>query len=147
MILYTISSNFCKKFFSTMIHFSLVLLDWRFLFVLFQQKNEIKKGNTLMELKYLLKYRFVWRQRLQKKFDAAVFMVRGISPGNSFWVVNTWRAPVRKQLEGSTLNFAHTFLTDCCTKSWPRFSNNELFNFYTNITWDQTSKLNSEQGE
>ena len=42
-----------------------------FLFVSFQQKNEIKKGNTLMEFKYLL---FRWRIDLfdvkdfQKKF-------------------------------------------------------------------------------
>ena len=43
-----------------------------FVFVSFQQKNEIKKGNTLMELKYLL-----FRSRIdlfdvkdfQKKFD------------------------------------------------------------------------------
>ena len=34
-------------------------------------------------------------------------MVRGIPLGKSFWVVNTWRAPVRKPLKGSTLNFAH----------------------------------------
>ena len=40
----------------------------------------------------------------------------------SFWVVNTWRAPVRKRLKGSTLNFAHRFLTDCCTKPCLRFS-------------------------
>ena len=43
-----------------------------FVFVSFQQKNEIKKGNTLMEFKYLL---FRWRIDLfdvkdfQKKFD------------------------------------------------------------------------------
>ena len=42
-----------------------------FVFVSFQQKNEIKKGNTLMEFKYLL---FRWRIDLfdvkdfQKKF-------------------------------------------------------------------------------
>ena len=43
-----------------------------FVFVSFQQKNEIKKGNTLMEFKYLL-----FRSRIdlfdvkdfQKKFD------------------------------------------------------------------------------
>ena len=41
-----------------------------FLFISFQQKNEIKKGNTLVEFKYLLffEYRFAWRQRFQKKF-------------------------------------------------------------------------------
>ena len=42
-----------------------------FVFVSFQQKNELKKGNTLMEFKYLL---FRWRIDLfdvkdfQKKF-------------------------------------------------------------------------------
>ena len=54
-----------------------------------------------------------------KKNDAAVLMVRGISLGNGFWVVNT--TPVRKGLKGSTVNFAHTFLTDYCTKTCPRF--------------------------
>ena len=43
-----------------------------FLFISFQQNNETKKGNTLMELKYLtslLENRFVWCQRFQKKLD------------------------------------------------------------------------------
>ena len=52
-------------------------------------------------------------------------MVRGISLGNGFWVV-------REQQKRSTLNFAHTFPTDCCTKPLYRFSNNELFVFYSN---------------
>ena len=34
-------------------------------------------------------------------------MIRGISLGKSFWVVNTWRAPVRKRFKGSTLNCTH----------------------------------------
>ena len=33
-----------------------------------------------------------------------------------FLMVNTWRAPVQKRLEGSTIKFAHTFLTDCCSR-------------------------------
>ena len=40
-------------------------------------------------------------------------MVKGISLRNSFWVVSTCRVPIRKRLKRSTLNFAHTFLTDC----------------------------------
>ena len=42
-----------------------------FLFILFQEKKFLKKGNTLMELKdlLLLEHRFVSRQRFQKKFD------------------------------------------------------------------------------
>ena len=59
-------------------------------------------------------------------FDVAVFMVKGVSLGKSFWVVNTWPALVRKR---HTL--AHTFLTDCCTKPCV-FPNNELFVFYCN---------------
>ena len=49
-------------------------------------------------------------------------MVSGISLGKSFWVVNTWQAPVQKWLKGLTLNFAPTFLTltDCC-KTVPTF--------------------------
>ena len=43
-----------------------------FLFISFQQKNELKKGNALMEFKYLtllLQNRSVRRQRFQKKLD------------------------------------------------------------------------------
>ena len=36
-----------------------------------------------------------------------VSMVRGISLGNGFWMVNTWRAPVRERHKRSTLNFAN----------------------------------------
>ena len=63
MITYPISSNFCKKHFSGMLsalQFSIFLISSvieDFLFISFQQKNEIKKGNTLMEFKYLL---FCW---------------------------------------------------------------------------------------
>ena len=65
----------------------------------------------------------IWSESVfKKKFIVAIFMVRGISLGKSFWVVNTWRAPVWKWLKRSTLNFASTFLTYCCTKSYPRFS-------------------------
>ena len=53
--------------------------------------------------------------------STAVFMVRGISLGNGFWVVNTLRAPVRKRIKRSTLNLAHIFLTEYCTRPWPRF--------------------------
>ena len=68
MITYPISSNFCKKRFSGMLlalQFSIFLVSsfiGDFLFISFQQKNEIKKGNTLMEFKYLtflLENRFV----------------------------------------------------------------------------------------
>ena len=73
MVPYPISSNFCKKRFSGMLlalQFSIFLVSSfmalqfpiflvssfieDFLFISFQQKNEIKKGNTLMEFKYLL---------------------------------------------------------------------------------------------
>ena len=59
-------------------------------------------------------------------------MVRGISLGKSFSAVNTSRAPVQKRLKLSPLNFAHTFLTGCCTKPCPRFPINELFIFCCN---------------
>ena len=117
----------------------LLLLNEDFLFISFQQKNEMKKGNTLMAMKYLLFCLSIdlfdvkdvkrnladcnlIRKCVLREFDVAVFMVWGILLGKSFWVVNTWRAPVRKRLKGSTLNFAHTFLTDCCKKPCPRFS-------------------------
>ena len=57
-------------------------------------------------------------------------MVRGISPGKGFWVVNTWRAPTWKWLKRSTLNFAQTFLTGCWTKTWPRFFWQWAIHFY-----------------
>ena len=68
MITYRISINFSKKRFSGMLsvlQFSIFLVssfieDFFHLFISFfisfQQKNEIKKGNTLMEFKYLLFY-------------------------------------------------------------------------------------------
>ena len=71
MITYPISSNFCKKRFSGILlalqfsiflgsffmalQFSIFLASFfigDFLFILFQQKNEIKKGNTLMEMEF-----------------------------------------------------------------------------------------------
>ena len=78
MITYSISSNFSKKRSSgilSALQFSIFPVSSfieDFLFISFQQKNEIKKGNTLMEFKYLtflLENRFVCRQRFQKKLD------------------------------------------------------------------------------
>ena len=54
MITYAISSNSCKKRFSEMLlalQFSIFLVSSfieDFLFILFQQKNKIKKENTLI---------------------------------------------------------------------------------------------------
>ena len=72
MITYPISRNFCKKCFFeillalqfsiflvssfTALQFLIFLVSYfigDFLFISFQQKSEIKKGNTLIELKYL----------------------------------------------------------------------------------------------
>ena len=53
MISYPISSNFCKNFFSLSIFLVSSFIEDFFL-IPFQQKNETKKGNTLMELKYLI---------------------------------------------------------------------------------------------
>ena len=73
MITYPISSKFCKKRFCGILlalqfyiflissfmalQFSIFLVSSfieDFLFISFQEKNEIKKGSTLMELRYLL---------------------------------------------------------------------------------------------
>ena len=73
MITYPMSSNFCKKLFSGILlalqfpifllssfmalQFSIFLVSSfieDLLSITFQQKNEIKKGNTLMVFKYLL---------------------------------------------------------------------------------------------
>ena len=97
------------------------------------RKMRWKKENTMMELKYLLfcsgtdlfdvkDFKRNLTDVIWSEFVVAIFMVRGISLGKSFWVVNTWRAPVRTRLKGSAVNFAHTFLTDYYTKPCPRFS-------------------------
>ena len=68
MITYAISSNSCKKRFSEMLlalQFSIFLVSSfieDFLFILFQQKNKIKKENTLMGIQIftiLFEHRFV----------------------------------------------------------------------------------------
>ena len=71
--------NICGKVsFSIKLHNERLLLIFLvssledFLLISFQQKNEIKKGKYPDEVQIftlLLKYRFVWRQIFQKKFD------------------------------------------------------------------------------
>ena len=55
----------------------LVPFSWKFLvYIPFQQKNEMKKGkyhDGVQIFTFLLEYRFVWRQRFQKKFDRRQF--------------------------------------------------------------------------
>ena len=53
MITYPSSSNFSKKSFSASIFLISSFIE-DFFFIPFQRKNETKKGNTLMELRYLL---------------------------------------------------------------------------------------------
>ena len=60
----------------------------------------------------------------------AVYMVRGISLGKNFWVVNTWRALVRKRLNGSTLNLRTHFSKTAAQNLVRVFPNNEFFFFY-----------------
>ena len=55
----------------------------------------------------------------------------------SFWLLNTWQAPVQKRIKQTTLNFAHTILTACpikqnCTCG---FSDNESFISIAIIPW------------
>ena len=54
-------------------------------------------------------------------FDVTIFMVRRISLRKDFWVVNAWRAPVRRRFKRSTLNFPHKFLKECFTRGCPHF--------------------------
>ena len=55
------------------------VFSWRlqgFLLISFQQKNEMKKGkypDGVQIFTFLLEYRFVWRQRFQKKFNRSQF--------------------------------------------------------------------------
>ena len=123
----------------------LVSFSWRFLvYFIFSWKMKWKKGNTLIEFKYLLFYSSIdlfdlkgfkrnltdgnlIRKCVLRELDVAVFMVRGISLGKRFWVVSTWRALVWKRLKRSALNFVHTFLNRSRV-----FSNNESFIFYCN---------------
>ena len=94
------------------------------------RKIKWKKEKTLIKFKYLIlcscidffdvknfKRNLTDGKLIKREFCVAVFMVRIISLAKSFWVVNTWWAPVQKWLKWSTLNFGHTFLTDCCTKT------------------------------
>ena len=84
---------------------------------LFEDKD-LKRNLTDGKLKMCFKedlMRFSWLEEL--------------CYGMGFWVVNTRRAPVQKRVKRSTINFAHTFLADCCTKPCRIFSNNE-FSFF-----------------
>ena len=58
---------------------------------------------------------------MEMEFDVEVFMFRGISLRKVFWVVNTSRASAPNRFKRLTSNFAHTFLTGCWTKEFPRF--------------------------
>ena len=117
-------------------HLSPVFLYWRFL-VSVQQKNEIKKGNTLMEFKYLLFWLSIdlfhvkdfkrnltdgnlIRKMSLKRIWCWRFYGEGVFLRNGFWVVSTVQGSVWKQLKRS-INCAHTLLADCCRKLWPRF--------------------------
>ena len=95
----------------TVFHLSGVFFYWRFLVSFISTE----KWNQKCEIPWWSSNIYFF-SRVQisfdiKDFDVAVFMVRVISIGNDFWVLKTWRPPVRKRLKRSTLNFAHTFLT------------------------------------
>ena len=122
---------------STASDFSRVFSYWRFL-VYFISTEKWNKVNTLMDLKYLLFYSSIdlfevkdfkrnltddilIRKWVSREFNVAIFMVRWISLGQSFWVLKTWRAPEQKRVKRSTLNLTHTFLTDCWTNPCPCF--------------------------
>ena len=55
-------------------------------------------------------------------------MAIGISLQKGFWVVNTWRAPGRKRLKRSTLNFAHTLLHKTVPAFFLTMSNSFYYN-------------------
>ena len=61
-------------------------------------QNKTKKGNTLMEIKYLfLALEEVYFKRHltdRKRFDVALFMLRGILLRRDFWIMNTWQDQV-----------------------------------------------------
>ena len=62
----------CFSSFSCLLLFTCLLVSSSFLFISFQQKHKMKKGKYPDRVKiftFLLEYRFVWRQRFQKKFD------------------------------------------------------------------------------
>ena len=122
---------------STASDFSRVFSYWRFL-VYFISTEKWNKVNTLMDLKYLLFYSSIdlfevkdfkrnltddilIRKWVSREFNVAIFKVRWISLGQSFWVLKTWRAPEQKRVKRSTLNLTHTFLTECWTNSCPCF--------------------------
>ena len=121
------SKNFlCNVTGFTIFQLSPIVFYWRFRVRFISTEKWNNKGkypDGVQIIIFSLEKRFVWRQRFPKEiwqmeFDVAV---RGISLGKRFSVVSTWRAPVRKRPEQSTVQFAHTFLTSCCTKSCLRF--------------------------
>ena len=103
--------------------FSCLLLKVSCLFH-FNRKMKWKKGNTLMELGiyFFARVTTCLTSKISKDIWLGKTFFGKVLLGKSFWVVNIWRAPVRKRLKGSTLNFAHTFLMDCCTKRCLHFS-------------------------
>ena len=143
MMTYRISTSkkfLCNVIGFTIFHLSHVFFYWRFC-VCFISKRKIKEKrgkhpDGLQIFTFSLKNRFVWHQRFLKEiwqmiiwsenvwreFDVKIFMVRWILLGKRFLVVGTWQTPVWKRLKWSALNFAHTFLTDCCTKPCWHFS-------------------------
>ena len=102
-----------------------------FLFTSFQQKNEIKKGKYLNEIQiftFLCKqmndlfdtkdddwHMLIWLENVFKG-NLILDMVGEILLGKGFLLVNTWLAPVWKQLKWLTISFAHTFITRCQIK-------------------------------
>ena len=78
-----------------------------------KQMNDFFWHEGCIDFKWNLSDGNLIKKYVYREFDFLVFTVKGISLRKGFWVVNTWRAPVRKLFKQSTLNFAHTFLTGC----------------------------------
>ena len=60
-------------------------------------------------------------------------MVRGVSLGPGFWVGNTWKVLLQKQLQRSVLKFPPIFLTDCCTQKNVSVFSNKSHSFFIAI--------------
>ena len=106
----------------TIFHFSGAFFYWRKKGKYSDGGNEIKKGKysdgvqifpffssidlfDVKDSKRNLTNDNLIRNVFWREFDVVVFMVRWISLGNGFWVVSTWRAPVRKPKTTQTINF------------------------------------------
>ena len=76
-----------------------------------------------------------WSDNELKGIWFCSFRVGGISLSKSVWVECIWRDSVQKRLKKSTLNFTHTFKTDCSAKGCMHFFLILSYSFFIALAW------------